>query len=239
MQWLHWKNLKAALYQLPPHLAFVSPTGLCPNITLQYSQEQQTQFYGLASKIFILLLKRPTCQQSRALHLICWCGRSSILPIDGEPVNNSLFCLDVAGNMTQRQKVGQDSECKAETRQTEQRDAGYSEQSEGSLAQSTATIQHYNSPGLTHRKPFWQTSIQWEGGPGWLADLWVRGQCWHDSMWVCETEQQMKCYSLYTNSVVRLIFVQPAAEPNKDATVGSVSQSVHNFGLYFYPEFGT
>lgn len=126
------------------------------------------------------------------------------------------------------------SDSEAETRQAEQRDAGHSERSGRSLAQSTVTIPHHNTPGLTHRERFWQTSIQ---RPGWLAGL--RGEvgreegCWHESMW--KREQQRKLLPLVRVTVwismvwceYNKIFARPVAKPNKDADVGqSVSPKV-------------
>lgn len=118
------------------------------------------------------------------------------------------------------------SDSKAETRQTEQRVAGHSERSGRSLAQSTVTTQHHNTPGLTHRELFWQTSIQ--RGETWLVGLRVR---WGERTvltWEYERERGRGSHCLWfvlqfgcqwCDEIVK-ISAQPVAEPNKDADVG-------------------
>lgn len=185
--------MKAALYQLS--LAYLLSFLLI--LVQHYTTihlKNPTLFCCSASIMQILLLK--SCQQLCTLHLICWCGRSSILPIDGNPVNNTLFCLDLAGNMTQRQKkVGQNCDWKQSRNTADRtegcwvfrairvftglkRDHNTALQSSWINTQKTILTDKHSMGGV--------------GGPGWLAGLWVRGQCWHDSMWVCEIEQHRK-----------------------------------------------
>lgn len=111
-------------------------------------------------------------------------------------------------------------------KQKEQSGAGHSERSGRSLAQITVTTEHHNSPGLTHRELFWQTSFQ-QGRGGWLVGL--REDVGREDgvdMRVCEQKRKLLlwvCVIVWMPAVwwgCNQISGSPVAEPNKDADVG-------------------